>query len=108
MEKTINISDFPDNDGAIIEAGGKKFAVFKDSGELKVFSSKCTHMHCDIEWQKDDKMWKCPCHGACYKATGEVLKGPAERSLDKTELPKDTNIFTIKESNKRSFDEFKF
>jgi cytochrome b6-f complex iron-sulfur subunit len=108
MDKIIKISDFPDNDGAIVEAGGKKFAVFKDHGELRVFSSRCTHKQCDIEWQKDDKIWKCPCHGACFKSTGELLKGPAERSLDPTQLPENTDTLTIKESTKRSFDNFEF
>lgn len=108
MDKTINISDFPDNDGAIVEASGKKFAVFKDKGDLKVFSSKCTHKQCDIEWQKDDKIWKCPCHGACFKPTGELLKGPAERPLDAAKLPDNTDTLIIKESTKRSFDNFEF
>lgn len=105
MDDTINLSAFPDNDGAIVEAQGKKFAIFKDHGKIKVFSPKCTHMQCEIEWQKDEKKWKCPCHGAQFHATGEVLKGPAKNSLHKAELPKDTDTLVIKRFTKRSLDD---
>ncbi len=108
MDQTINISDFPDNDGAIVEVAGKKFAVFKNAGDLKVFSPRCTHKQCDIEWQKDDKIWKCPCHGARFQPTGEVIQGPAERPLDQSKFPENINTLTIKESAKRSLDDFEF
>ncbi|RYZ19791.1 MAG: hypothetical protein EOO10_23930, partial [Chitinophagaceae bacterium] len=37
-------------------------------------------------WNQAEKTWDCPCHGARYDINGDVLTGPARRSLEKIEL----------------------
>ena len=69
-------------EGKVVNEGGKSIAVFNDSGTIKKFSATCPHLSCDIEWNGGERTWDCPCHGSRFKATGELLQGPAKRGLD--------------------------
>lgn len=42
---------------------------------------RCTHTACTVEWQKESDAFVCPCHGARFGASGNVLQGPAEKPL---------------------------
>lgn len=84
--KIMNKNDILNNEGKIIEEDGKTLAVYNDNGNIKIFSVKCTHLQCDVEWNSGEKTWDCPCHGSRFKATGEVIQGPAKRGLDKLEV----------------------
>jgi Rieske Fe-S protein len=71
-------------EGGILLHEGKKVAAFRDDkGELTLCSAVCTHMKCLVRWNSSDQTWDCPCHGSRFRATGEVLSGPAESPLDK-------------------------
>ncbi len=69
-------------EGAIAKVDGKKVAAYRDeAGKLKLLSAACTHLGCIVRWNGADQTWDCPCHGSRFKATGEVLSGPAETGL---------------------------
>lgn len=53
--------------------------VVDASGKHSVISSECTHKGCTVEVQGERIV--CPCHGSTYDRKGDVLKGPAQRSL---------------------------
>ncbi|MBI2023706.1 Rieske 2Fe-2S domain-containing protein [Candidatus Giovannonibacteria bacterium] len=76
-------SEIPDNEGKIEKIAGKKVALFNKAGKICAFSTICPHMRCDVLWNKRDKTWDCPCHGSRFQATGELMRGPAKRDLDK-------------------------
>ena len=46
---------------------------------FSALSLVCTHLGCTFE-QKDSR-FECPCHGSRYDANGNVLRGPAQKSL---------------------------
>lgn len=70
-------------EGAIISRGTSKVAVYRDeAGTLHELSARCTHLSCVVHWDKVEKTWDCPCHGSRFKATGEVLNGPAITPLE--------------------------
>ena len=41
----------------------------------------CTHMGCRLEWNPDEEMLECPCHGSRFTREGSLVNGPAQRDL---------------------------
>jgi menaquinol-cytochrome c reductase iron-sulfur subunit len=58
------------------------WAVKQMDGRVTVFSPMCTHLGCGYAWDNGEKKFKCPCHGSAFDVSGEVVAGPAPRSLD--------------------------
>jgi cytochrome b6-f complex iron-sulfur subunit len=50
-----------------------------DDGQFAVLSPICTHQGCTVDIQGPRLV--CPCHGSTYDREGQVLRGPAQRSL---------------------------
>jgi glycine/D-amino acid oxidase-like deaminating enzyme/nitrite reductase/ring-hydroxylating ferredoxin subunit len=91
---TMNVTaksanEVPAGEGRIVSVDGEKYAVYRSSsGELTSLSPMCTHMYCDVRWNKAESTWDCPCHGSRFSAEGHVLNGPAVRDLETKTLPK--------------------
>jgi len=86
--KSIDIEDLVPNDGGIFKDKntGDKVAVYKDqTGIIHKFSPVCTHLGCYVQWNSEDKIFECPCHGSCFNRDGDVFHGPATKSLKKLE-----------------------
>ena len=58
-----------------------KLIVFSDGENVWAMSSTCTHKGCTVSWREAEKGLACPCHGARFGKDGQVLRGPAEKSL---------------------------
>ena len=75
-------------EGRVLDVAGEKVAVYKDpSGVLHGVSPVCTHARCIVQWNAADTAWDCPCHGAGFTPTGQVLRGPAKKNLAPKQLP---------------------
>ena len=75
-------------EGRVLDVAGEKVAVYKDrAGELHGVSPVCTHARCLVEWSSADTAWGCPCHGARFSPTGQVVRGPAKKDLAPRPLP---------------------
>jgi glycine/D-amino acid oxidase-like deaminating enzyme/nitrite reductase/ring-hydroxylating ferredoxin subunit len=75
-------------EGRIIALDHHKVAAYRDEqGHVTLLSPVCTHLRCIVRWNSAEKTWDCPCHGSRYKATGEVIAGPAEEDLKKIPVP---------------------
>lgn len=76
------------SEGKIITLNGKKVAAYCDhDGRVTLCSPVCTHLKGIVRWNNAEHTWDCPCHGARFRATGEVIAGPAESDLEKLTLP---------------------
>ena len=79
-----SLSALARNSGMILSLSGRKIAAYRDAkGDVTLLSPVCTHLKCIVAWNQAEQTWDCPCHGSRFRATGEVLAGPAEDDLEK-------------------------
>lgn len=67
--------------------------IFRDKlGYFFALSTVCTHLGCNVEWKATgvpgypEGVMMCPCHGSLFNKTGDVISGPAPRSLDRYKM----------------------
>jgi Rieske Fe-S protein len=76
----VSTADVPVGSGVIL-ADQKVVVTQPTEGEIKVFSSICTHTGCPVGAIKGAVI-TCPCHGSTFDAaTGDVTQGPASAPL---------------------------
>jgi cytochrome b6-f complex iron-sulfur subunit len=70
-----------------------RLIVFRDKqGYFYALSAVCTHLGCIVEWKEagipghPEGVIACPCHGSVFNKTGDVIRGPAPRPLDRFKL----------------------
>lgn len=86
MDKNI-FTDLKPNEGKVVNINGQKVAVYKDeSGKVETISAVCTHAACLVNWNSKDQTWDCPCHNSVFSKDGKVIKGPAQKPLEKINL----------------------
>jgi Rieske Fe-S protein len=79
--------NLPNNQGKVLT--DQHVALYRDGdGQLHAVSSICPHRACDVEWNDQDKVWDCPCHGSRFAPGGEVINGPAVSPLPPVDIPK--------------------
>ena len=84
LKTNLKLDDLKKDEGDIVEIEGKKVAAYRDKdNNVHMCSPICTHLGCQVEWNKNDKSWDCPCHGARFTPVGDVIKGPATKPLEK-------------------------
>jgi glycine/D-amino acid oxidase-like deaminating enzyme/nitrite reductase/ring-hydroxylating ferredoxin subunit len=75
--------DIKPGEGRAVEIEGHRTGVYRDEdGNLYMVDTTCTHMGCELNWNTAEKSWDCPCHGSRFDVDGNVLEGPALRSLN--------------------------
>ena len=70
------------------ERTANSFGVFvvRNTGDaLTVFSNKCTHLGCRVNWDEAASVYICPCHDGVFAADGSIIRGPQPRALDRYE-----------------------
>lgn len=62
----------------------KRYGAYRDEeGELYIVDITCPHMGCELNWNKSEKTWDCPCHGSRFNYNGDIYNGPATTALNK-------------------------
>ncbi len=42
---------------------------------------RCTHMGCALNWNEEEEIWECPCHGSCFDKEEKLLTEPSKKDL---------------------------
>lgn len=75
---------------AVIPPGGalvfrkSRVAIIRKGDDIYALNLVCTHLGCTVN--VTPKKLICPCHGSVFGRGGEVLKGPADRPLERLEV----------------------
>lgn len=69
--------DYPS--GVRLSLDQHRVCVVRDGSKLAVISTVCTHLGCTVAIS--DTGFACPCHGSRYDQDGNVVGGPAPKSL---------------------------
>jgi glycine/D-amino acid oxidase-like deaminating enzyme/nitrite reductase/ring-hydroxylating ferredoxin subunit len=78
------IEDLAPGEGDIVRLRGEKVAGYRDpDGALHAVSHVCTHLGCQVNWNRAERSWDCPCHGSRFSVDGSVLQGPAVHPLER-------------------------
>lgn len=51
--------------------------------KMKIFSSTCSHLACNVIWQEQTQEFVCPCHSGRFDAKGNPIAGPPSKPLSK-------------------------
>jgi glycine/D-amino acid oxidase-like deaminating enzyme/nitrite reductase/ring-hydroxylating ferredoxin subunit len=77
------IESLAPGEGDIVRSGGEKVAGYRDpGGRLHAVSPVCTHLGCQVNFNRAETSWDCPCHGSRFDVDGNVLQGPAVHRLE--------------------------
>lgn len=78
--------DLQNGEGKVIKIDGHRAGAYRDEkGSLHIVDTTCTHMGCELNWNSAERSWDCPCHASRFSIDGEVIEGPAVRSLTSEE-----------------------
>ncbi|MDW3191226.1 MAG: Rieske (2Fe-2S) protein [Cytophagales bacterium] len=64
-------------------------------GEIRAFTSVCTHEQCARDWVFGRGVFTCTCHTSQFDYTGAVVSGPAIKNLAEFQVAREGNILTI-------------
>lgn len=86
-EKLKDLSDMAAGEARVVKYEGESIALYKDEkGAFHAVNPVCTHAKCIVGWNRAEKSWDCPCHGARFSVDGEVLTGPARKGLPRVDI----------------------
>jgi Rieske Fe-S protein len=83
-EPTLVKAQFRDDDGILMDVE-KVFVRWertgKDSGRWVILSAICTYLKCLLEYDEEERLYRCPCYECVYDLEGELVEGPAKEDL---------------------------
>jgi cytochrome b6-f complex iron-sulfur subunit len=68
-------------DGTVRFNKEQRAYVIGAAGGVYALTAVCTHLGCITRYLSDEKCIACPCHGSRFDLEGNVIHGPAPRSL---------------------------
>jgi nitrite reductase/ring-hydroxylating ferredoxin subunit len=64
------MADLVEGQGKRVTAGGVGAYLFRRGGTVSAVSSICSHLPCELSWDRDGGLLLCPCHPASFTAEG--------------------------------------
>jgi Rieske Fe-S protein len=86
LDGPIDPARIGENEGVVGRSVAGKVLLVRKNGELIGLQASCTHLGCTVAWNGATERVECPCHGARYDLSGQVLRGPARDPLPRLQL----------------------
>lgn len=74
----------------------ENYLLVNVQGNIRAFTSVCTHSGCSRDWSFSSGKATCTCHGSIFKADGSVEQGPASSSLSEFTVVLDGDTVEVK------------
>ncbi len=69
----------------VLPQRGFVWAKIEEDHDIKIFSSTCTHLACNVIWQEESSFFICPCHSGRFDSEGNPIAGPPTKPLSTLE-----------------------
>ncbi|HKC20084.1 MAG TPA: Rieske (2Fe-2S) protein [Candidatus Dormibacteraeota bacterium] len=69
------MSDLEEGHGQLVAAGSVRAFVFRQGDTVSAVSSICSHLPCELWWNRDASHLACPCHAAAFQRDGRPSAG---------------------------------
>jgi cytochrome b6-f complex iron-sulfur subunit len=56
------------------------YLIVTESG-IAALSARCTHLCCIVDYDEQDRVFRCPCHRSVFDTQGKRVQGPAREDL---------------------------
>lgn len=70
-----------------------RVAILREENAVYALNLVCTHLGCTINVTPTELV--CPCHGSSFDRQGHVLKGPADRPLQRYQVEERGDFFEV-------------
>jgi nitrite reductase/ring-hydroxylating ferredoxin subunit len=65
------MADFSDGQGKLVRAGAVGAFVFRRGDTVTAVSSMCSHLPCELWWERGSSLLVCPCHPVSFTYDGK-------------------------------------
>jgi Rieske Fe-S protein len=65
-----------------VDLHGQQLIVLPIAEKIHVFSASCPHLGCSVIWDSGEGIFRCPCHGAMFNSSGQIIRGPVAASME--------------------------
>jgi Rieske Fe-S protein len=69
--------------------------IHLNNGQFVAFDATCTHVGCPLDYDPSSGQPVCPCHGAAFTKSAEIINGPAQTPLASVSIKVNQNSDTI-------------
>ncbi len=80
------MSDLAEGQGKRVKAGGVGAFLFRRGQTVTAVSSICSHLPCELWWDRSTSYLACPCHPASFQADGKPADGYALPALNPVQV----------------------
>ena len=85
---------YPESDGAIVDRA-HKVIVARYRGAVHAFALECPHRGENVRWQANNNRFYCPKHKSTFQPEGSLIRGKAERGLDRHPITRDDDEVVV-------------
>jgi nitrite reductase/ring-hydroxylating ferredoxin subunit len=76
------LADLDEGQGKLVAAGAVRAFVFRKGDSVTAVSSICSHLPCELWWDRGSAHLACPCHPAAFKPDGTPGDGYSLAALN--------------------------